>query len=148
MQGAGPAILPLMSNTSNVKRQKIGLALGSGSARGWAHIGVIRELAELGIEPDIVSGTSIGALVGGAYCGGQLDMLVEWVRELTKMTIAKNLDISFLAGGGAIKGKRLFDFIAHRSLVNCNQNNENPREIAKTLYLHRYHKTHTALTPD
>ena len=46
---------------------KVGLALGSGSARGWSHIGVIRALADAGIEPDIVCGCSIGALVGAAY---------------------------------------------------------------------------------
>ena len=101
-------------NSTNTNRQKIGLALGSGSARGWAHIGVIRELSKFGIEPDIISGTSIGALVGGAYCCGQLDMLEDWARQLTKMTIARNLDIGFLAGGGAIKGKKLFDFFRER----------------------------------
>src|SRR5512137_2061564 len=52
-------------------RPRIGLALGSGSARGWAHIGVIDALAEAGIEPDIVCGTSIGALVGAAYVAGR-----------------------------------------------------------------------------
>ncbi len=54
---------------------RIGLALGSGSARGWAHIGIIDALAEAGIEPDIVCGCSIGALVGAAYVAGQLPAL-------------------------------------------------------------------------
>ncbi|OZA13548.1 MAG: patatin, partial [Hydrogenophilales bacterium 17-62-8] len=58
-------------NPSNTPR--IGLALGGGSARGWAHIGVIRALKDAGIEPDIVCGTSIGALVGATYVGGELD---------------------------------------------------------------------------
>ena len=99
-----------MAKNAKSKPHKIGLALGSGSARGWAHIGVIRQLAEAGIEPDIISGTSIGALVGGAYCSGKLDILEDWVLQLTKMAIAKNLDINIFSGGGAIKGKRLFDF--------------------------------------
>lgn len=51
-----------------MERPKIGLVLGSGSARGWAHIGVIRELANMGIKPDLVTGSSIGAVVGGGLC--------------------------------------------------------------------------------
>jgi len=93
---------------------KIGLALGSGSARGWSHIGVIRELKDLGIEPDIVCGSSIGALVGAAYCSGHLDSLEEWLRSLTRLDVARNIDLGLLAGGGAIKGKKLFDFFRRR----------------------------------
>jgi NTE family protein len=57
------------------RRARVGLALGSGSARGWAHIGVIRALEKAGVRPDIVCGTSIGALVGAAYAAGDLDRL-------------------------------------------------------------------------
>ena len=57
---------------STQRRPRIGLALGGGSARGWAHIGVIRALEQAGIRPDIVCGTSIGALVGAAYAAGDL----------------------------------------------------------------------------
>lgn len=64
------------------KKVRIGLALGSGSARGWAHIGIIRALEEHGIEPDIVCGSSVGALVGAAYASGQLNMLEEWLKKL------------------------------------------------------------------
>ncbi len=91
-------------------RQKIGLALGGGSARGWAHIGVIRELAKIGIEADIVCGTSIGALVGAAHVSGHLDMLEKWIRRLDKKEIIKYLDITLLMGGGFVEGKRLIDF--------------------------------------
>ena len=56
-------------------RPRIGLALGGGSARGWAHIGAIRVLEEAGVRPDLVCGTSIGALVGAAYVAGELDRL-------------------------------------------------------------------------
>lgn len=86
----------------------IGLALGGGSARGWAHIGVIRALAEADIEPDLVCGTSIGALVGAAYVGGELDRLETWVRSLRLQTVVGFLDFSL--GSGLIKGDRLIEF--------------------------------------
>ena len=86
----------------------IGLALGGGSARGWAHIGVIRALADAGIEPDIVCGTSIGALVGAAYVDGDLDRLEAWVRSLRLQTVASFLDFSL--NGGLIKGDKLIAF--------------------------------------
>lgn len=87
---------------------KIGLALGGGSARGWAHIGVLRALAEAGVVPDMVCGTSIGALVGAAYVDGDLDRLENWARELTLQTIVGFLDFSI--GGGLIKGEKLIEF--------------------------------------
>jgi len=62
---------------------RIGLALGSGSARGWSHIGVIRVLEQAGISPEIVCGTSIGSLVGAAYAAGKLDSLALWVNDLS-----------------------------------------------------------------
>lgn len=100
-----------MAANSKNKKAKIGLALGSGSARGWSHIGVIRELVELGIEPDIVCGTSIGALVGGAWCSGNLDELEKWVCGMDRLDVARYLDISPLRGGGAIKGEKLFSYL-------------------------------------
>ena len=89
-------------------RPRIGLALGSGSARGWAHIGVIRALADAGIEPDLVCGTSIGALVGAAFVGGELDRLDTWVRSLRLQTVVSFLDVSL--NGGLIKGDKLIAF--------------------------------------
>jgi len=89
---------------------KIGLALGSGSARGWAHIGVIKALEEIGIKPDIVCGTSIGSLVGGMYVTNNLDKLHEWLLTLDKKEIIKLLDINLLSGGGFVEGKYLIDF--------------------------------------
>ena len=65
----------------------IGLALGGGAARGWAHIGVIRTLVAAGIVPDIIAGTSMGALVGGAWAAGRLDVLEEWARLITKRRV-------------------------------------------------------------
>ena len=72
---------------TSARTNRIGLALGGGSARGWAHIGVIRALQDAGIEPDIICGTSIGALVGAAYVGGELDQLEAWVRSLRLQTV-------------------------------------------------------------
>ncbi|MER1966719.1 patatin-like phospholipase RssA [Castellaniella sp. GW247-6E4] len=88
---------------------RIGLALGSGSARGWSHIGVIRVLEKAGISPDIVCGTSIGALVGAAYADGQIEPLETWVRGLTWQGVVGLLDFS--VSGGLIHGERLFSFL-------------------------------------
>ncbi len=93
------------------RRPRIGIALGSGSARGWAHIGVLRGLEELGIVPDVVCGSSIGSLVGGAYVSGRLDAFEDWIRSLDWKGILRYLDIRLLAGGGFIEGKRLMDFL-------------------------------------
>jgi len=87
-------------------RPRIGLALGSGIARGWAHIGVIRGLAEAGIEPELICGTSIGALVGGVQLAGKLDALEAWARQLTALRIISYLDFQ-LGQGGMIGGHRL-----------------------------------------
>lgn len=90
---------------------KIGIALGSGSARGWAHIGVIQALKSLGIEPQIVAGSSIGALIGAAYASDQLDRLEHWVRSLTWGKIVSFMDLSLLRGGGFIQGEKLLEYI-------------------------------------
>lgn len=87
-------------------RPKIGLALGSGVARGWAHIGVIRRLIEAGIEPDVVAGTSIGAVVGGCYLANKLDEVEEFARSLTGRRLLSLLDLRF-GGSGLIGGRRL-----------------------------------------
>ncbi len=86
---------------------KLGLVLGSGSARGWAHIGVIRALAEAGIKPDIICGSSIGALVGAAHASGNLDALEKWVRALTFWDVVRLLDVRMQ--GGLIEGVTLMD---------------------------------------
>jgi NTE family protein len=87
---------------------QIGLALGSGVARGMAHIGVLRALDRAGIKPDIVCGTSIGALVGGVYLGGAIDVLEAWARSLTKLRLTRLFDFH-LGPGGLIAGRRIFD---------------------------------------
>lgn len=85
---------------------KIGLALGGGVARGWAHIGVLKALSAAGIKPDIIAGTSIGAVVGGCYSAGHLDDLEGFARELTPRRIFGYLDFN-LAGNGLLGGQRL-----------------------------------------
>jgi NTE family protein len=84
----------------------IGLVLGSGAARGFAHIGVMRALQAHGIVPDIIVGTSMGALVGGCYATNQLDTLEEWARSLTRRRIISYLDVR-VGGSGIIAGTRL-----------------------------------------
>ncbi|MEJ2619657.1 MAG: patatin-like phospholipase RssA [Candidatus Thiodiazotropha sp.] len=100
---------------------KIGLALGSGAARGWSHIGIIKGLAQLDIEPEIVCGSSIGALVGAAYAADKIDLLESWTRSLTWKEIIRFLDPS-LSGGGFIQGEKLTEFVAeHVEAVDFEQ---------------------------
>ena len=92
----------------------VGLALGSGSARGWAHIGIIQALEELGIRPQVIAGTSVGALVGAIYAAGELEAFSDWVRELTPRDVFGLLDFSF--SGGMVKGEKLFGFFQEKHL--------------------------------
>ena len=89
---------------------RIGLALGSGSARGWAHIGIIELLVEAGIEAAIVCGTSIGSLVGAAYVAGCLKELRQWAETATWREIVGLMDVR-LSGGGLINGKQVVSFL-------------------------------------
>lgn len=90
-------------------RRKIGLALSSGMARGWAHIGVIRALQRRGFHFDIVAGCSVGALVGGMLLAGRLDALESWALSLNKMKIVGFLDLKLRRTGGLIGGERLVE---------------------------------------
>ena len=91
---------------------RVGLALGSGSARGWAHLGVIRVLELAGIRPDLVCGTSIGALVGAAYAAEELDNFENWLRELNFAEVLSFMDVGM--NGGMIKGERLMEFFRRK----------------------------------
>ncbi len=95
-------------HSAKARTPTVGLALGSGSARGWAHIGVIQALEQMGVRPQVVAGTSIGALVGAVYVAGQLDAFSNWVQKLTAREVFGFLDLSF--SGGFVKGERLFGF--------------------------------------
>jgi NTE family protein len=88
------------------KRPKIGLVLGGGAARGWAHIGVLRHFLKADIIPDVIAGTSIGAVVGGCYAAGKLDDLELFARSLTKRRIMSLMDFH-LNGSGLLSGDRL-----------------------------------------
>ncbi len=84
----------------------LGLALGSGGARGWCHIGVLRELDRQGVQPDVVAGCSMGALVGAAWAAGRLDQLEDWARGLTQARFLGYLDPG-LARGGLVQGRAI-----------------------------------------
>ncbi len=94
------------------RRLHIGLALGSGSARGWSHVGVIRAFLDAGIEPDIVCGSSIGALVGAAYAADEIDRLEPWIASLTRQGVMSLLD--FRLSSGMIEGRKLMRYFRER----------------------------------
>jgi len=85
----------------------ISLVLGSGGARGYAHIGAIEELCAQGFEIRSIAGASMGALVGGVYAAGKLDAYRDWVRALQRIDVLRMLDWTFR--GGLIKGDRIVD---------------------------------------
>ena len=87
------------------RRPKIGFVLGAGSARGWAHIGVLRALTEEGIKPDFIAGCSVGALVGAAFAAGRLDQLEDWALALDWKRMLRLAD--FGLRGGLIRGRRM-----------------------------------------
>lgn len=91
------------------RKPVVGLALGGGSARGWAHIGVIEALEESGVRPDLVCGTSVGALVGAAYAAGELERFAEWVRAMRVKDVVTLMDVGLT--GGVIKGDRLMEYV-------------------------------------
>lgn len=91
-------------------RPKIGLALGGGAARGWAHIGVLKSLIANGIVPDVIAGTSMGALIGGVWAAGKLDQLEDWAVSINKRRILGLMDFR-LGGAGLIAGTRLADLL-------------------------------------
>jgi len=91
---------------------KIGLALGSGASRGWSHIGVIKSLLREGIEPDIVCGTSVGALIGASYLTGNLAKLEDWVLGSTRTDVLKFFNVK-LTQSGFVDSDRMKRFL-HR----------------------------------
>lgn len=87
------------------RRPKIGFALGAGSARGWAHIGVLRALADAGIKPDLIAGCSVGAFVGAAFAAGRLDQVEVFALGIDRRRMLGLAD--FGLRGGLIKGERI-----------------------------------------
>lgn len=101
-----------MAASGAAQRPPLGLALGGGVARGWAHIGALRALIEAGIRPDIIAGTSIGAVVGGAYLAGKLDVLEDWARSLNRRRMMSYMDVRW-GGSGFMRGERLARVLRH-----------------------------------
>ena len=93
---------------SHANEKTISLALGSGGARGLAHIGVIRVLEREGWRIGAIAGSSMGALIGGFYAAGKLDDYAEWVQELTEFNVLRYLDIAW-GGAGMLKGEMLME---------------------------------------
>ncbi|HUO54964.1 MAG TPA: patatin-like phospholipase family protein [Rhodoblastus sp.] len=93
------------------RRPRIGLALGSGAARGWSHIGVLQELEARQVPVDVIAGCSIGAVVGGCYAAGKLAELEHFARSLTKRRVFSLMDLSF-SGAGMMSGGKLRDELA------------------------------------
>src|SRR3984893_16008624 len=97
-------------------RATLGIALGSGSARGWAHIGVLRALTEAGIAPDFVAGCSMGAMVGAAFAAGRIEELDAWALSLDWRRVVGLVDVGLR--GGVFKGDRLLN-IYQGQFVEC-----------------------------
>ena len=93
----------------NSERLKVGVALGSGSARGWSHIGVLQALGDMGIKPDIIAGCSVGSMVGASFALNKLDDLEDWATSLSWRDVFSLLDVNL--NGGLIQGRKLFEFI-------------------------------------
>ena len=109
--GAAAPAAPQMASSAPAtglkqRRPKIGLALGAGAARGWCHIGILREFEAAGLKPDIIAGTSINALIDGCHAAGQLDDVERFALSLSRRRVLSLLDLSF-SGGGLFSGARL-----------------------------------------
>ena len=89
-----------------VMKKRIALVLGSGGARGYAHIGVIEELERRGYDIACVAGCSMGAVVGGIYAAGKLDQYRDWIQSLDYLDVLRLVDVSFRLG--AIRGEKVF----------------------------------------
>jgi NTE family protein len=92
------------------RRPRIGLVLGSGAARGWAHIGVIRALERAGVRPDLVCGTSVGALVGAAYATGEFERFCDGASGMRRGDVISFMDVGL--SGGLLKGERFMAFVS------------------------------------
>ena len=89
---------------------RLGIALGSGAARGWSHVGVIEALVERGLRPTVVAGASVGSLAGVAYAAGRLENLRDWILTLRRLDVVRLLDARLL-GGGLMSGNRVMEAV-------------------------------------
>jgi NTE family protein len=107
MNVADPSALPTAPEPSTgARKPTVALALGAGGAKGLAHIGAIEEIVAQGFEITAIAGTSMGALIGGVYAMGKLDVYRDWVCTLAKLDVFRLLDWTF-SGGGLIKGEKI-----------------------------------------
>lgn len=112
----------------------IGIALGSGAAKGWAHIGVLNELAKMGIKPDKVAGCSIGSVVGAAYAQDNLSELQQWVSGFSSWDVLGLMDLSW-GKGGLIGGEKVFDVMQqHIGVLDIEQMKRPFAAVATDLY--------------
>jgi NTE family protein len=102
---------PVGPSMSQNYRPKLGLALGSGSARGLAHIGILKQLGQLGIRPDIICGSSAGSLIGAVSVLGKTQELSDWIQQLSKADILRYMDIKLVASGGFANGNNLIEHL-------------------------------------
>lgn len=110
---------------------KIGIALGSGAARGWTHIGVLRALEQLGINIDVIAGCSIGAYVGAAYASNKLEPLAEWATGLTEWQVLTLMGIGFRRGGLA-SGQKVFDLFHQQFCADTFEQMHKPLAVVAT----------------
>ncbi len=108
---------------------KIGLALGSGASRGWSHIGIIKALLREGIEPDIVCGTSVGAMIGACYLAGNLEKLEDWVLGSTRTDVLRFFNVK-LSQSGFVDGERLRRFLYQNVAAEAIQIEDLPKRYA------------------
>lgn len=95
-------------------RKKLGIALGSGGARGFAHLGVLQALHKMGIQPDIVAGTSVGAIVGAFYAADKMPEFESWAKSLRSKQAFKLMDFQLFTKGAFVKGDKIIDFFTQR----------------------------------
>ena len=108
---------------------KLGLALGSGASRGWSHIGVIKALLREGIEPDVICGTSVGAIIGGSYVAGNLEKLEQWVLSSTRTDVLRFFDIN-LSQSGFVDTERLSWFLHNYVAAEDQRIEDMPKKYA------------------
>lgn len=118
-----------MPEETEISRPKIGLALGSGASRGWSHIGVIKALLREGIEPDVVCGTSVGAMIGGSYLAGNMDKLERWVRASNRSEVLRFFEVK-LSKSGFVDTKRLNSFLQDYVAGDAQRIEDLPRKFA------------------
>jgi NTE family protein len=116
-----------VSNLSS--KPTIGLALGSGASRGWSHIGVIKALLREGIEPDIVCGTSVGAIIGGSYVAGNLKKLEDWVLGSTRSDVLRFFGLGF-SQTGFVDTERLSWFLHNYVAAEDQRIEDMPKKYA------------------